>query len=284
MVVILGTIGAVFKRRRVPPLPTARPIEEHAGRCAQSSPRAGQKIPCPYVGQPGAFDYGAPFAGIDGVTCASAGELVMPTGQLVAADPLVFLDDKAFTVTVPPGTYPVILAIQGGGGGDVALALLRIREARPVRWEVAVLPNEQPGHHFYPVDSGTGCYADRAIAREILVRREAELDRQVARVTAMGVSPADADAWHGAMRAVAAERRNLLELLYVAGYKETRTASVCIAPETGGNLIAFSSGAGDGSYAVYVGYDAGGGVAAYVTDLGLLEELEHGRADGGAAR
>ncbi len=175
------------------------------------------------------------------MTCTFAGDLTMPSGELVAADPLVFLDDKAFTVTVPPGTYPVILAIQGGPPrGDVALALLRVREARPARWEIGVLPGEKPGHHFYPVDSGTGCYVDRAVAREILAR--------------------DGD---------------LLALLEIAGYRERRTASVCVEQHTGGNLIAFASGAGDGSYGVYVGYDAAGAVAAFVTDFGLIEGLGH---------
>ncbi|MGZ3423804.1 MAG: DUF4241 domain-containing protein [Polyangiales bacterium] len=36
-------------------------------------------------------------------------------------------------------------------------------------------------------------------------------------------------------------------------------------------MVAFRSGAGDGSYGVYVGHDASGAVAAFVTDFKLLD-------------
>ena len=36
-----------------------------------------------------------------------------------------------------------------------------------------------------------------------------------------------------------------------------------------GNLIAFSSGYGDGLYATYAGFDADGEVSAVVTDFGI---------------
>jgi len=281
----LLAIVAVFAlaRRRRPAVAPGRPIEEHDGLCAAPPQPVAEPVPCPYAGKPGvtglAIDYGAPFAGEPGITCLSAGALVMPTGQLVASDPFVFLNDRAFTVSVPAGEYPVILAMQGDRRGDVALAMLKVRDARPVRWEIGVLPDEKPGHHFYPVDTGTGCYVDRAVASEILARQEAELDRQVARMKAMGVNPADDGAWHEAMQAVAAERKDLLELVNLAGYGTRPAASLCIDAQSGGNLVAFRSGAGDGSYGVYVGYDASGAVAAFVTDFGLIEALEAG--DGG---
>jgi hypothetical protein len=82
------------------------------------------------------------------------------------------------------------------------------------------------------------------------------------------------------MQAVAAERKDLLELVNRAGYDKRPAASLCIDARSGGNLVAFRSGAGDGSYGVYVGYDASGAVAAFVTDFGLIEALE-ARGDGG---
>jgi hypothetical protein len=199
-------------------------------------------------------DYGAPFAGDPGIECIEAGRLVMPTGQLVAADPLVFLNDRAFPVGVAPGTYPVVLARQKDGG-DIALALLQVRDTRPVRWEIAVLPGEKPGAHFYPVDSGTGAYVDRAVAQTILARQEAELDRQV----------------RGGKQG---ERKDLLDLLNESGYAAGPSGNVCIDSDTGGNLIAFRSGAGDGSYGVYIGYDASGTVSAFVTDFGTIDGLD----------
>lgn len=222
---------------------SARPLEEHGGRCATAF--VTEDIPCPYVGMPGPRDdYGAPFAGDPEGSCRHAGDLVMPTGELVADDPLVFLDDHAFELRVPPGTYPVIVARPKELAGGVALALLRIQTTRPVRWEIAKLPNEKPGHHFYPVDAGTGCYVDRATARTILARQDAALDRD--------------------------DGKDLLELLYEAGYRDGPTASLCIDADTGGNIVVFSSGAGDGRYGVYAGYDASGALVAFVTDFNVL--------------
>jgi hypothetical protein len=37
-----------------------------------------------------------------------------------------------------------------------------------------------------------------------------------------------------------------------------------------GNLLAFSSGYGDGVYATYVGYEAGGEICIVVTDFGVV--------------
>jgi hypothetical protein len=37
-----------------------------------------------------------------------------------------------------------------------------------------------------------------------------------------------------------------------------------------GNLIAFSSGYGDGAYATYAGYNANGELCAVVTDFGVV--------------
>ena len=252
-----------------PSAASARPLEEHGGRC--SKPFLAEDVPCPYVGMPGPDDdYGAPFAGNPEGTCRHAGDLVMPSGELVADDPLVFLDDRAFTVKAAPGTYPVFLARPKDLSGDVALALLRIREARPVRWEIAKLPNEKPGHHFYPVDSGTGCYVDRVTAQTILARQKAELDRQTDIVLQSGVDPNDVLAWHEAMERARGERKDLLQLLYDAGYHDGPSASLCIDADTGGNLVVFTSGAGDGQYGVYAGYDAGGALVAFVTDFHIL--------------
>src|SRR5688500_16282431 len=40
-----------------------------------------------------------------------AGDLILSTGRIVACDPLVFPEAEPFTIAVPPGTYPVMLAV-----------------------------------------------------------------------------------------------------------------------------------------------------------------------------
>ncbi len=47
-------------------------------------------------------------------------------------------------------------------------------------------------------------------------------------------------------------------------------ATLSLAPRTRANLIAFSSGAGEGVYATYVGYDAADRVSCVMTDFALL--------------
>ncbi len=270
VVAVLSVATSRWRKRGVPPKASARPLEEHGGRCATKTV-AGGVVPCPYIGTKG-DDLGAAFADETEGACRLAGQLVMPSGELVAADPLVFLNDRAFPVSVPPGTYPVFLAQPKRLSGDIAFALLRVRESRPVRWEIAKLPGEKPGAHFYQVDSGTGCYVDRMTARTILAREQAELDRQTAVVLQSGVDPNNAEAWHRAMDRARKERKDLLELLTDAGYGRDRSASLCVDAENGGNIVVFTSGAGDGSYGVHIGRDATGAVAAFVTDFALDSE------------
>jgi hypothetical protein len=49
-------------------------------------------------------------------------------------------------------------------------------------------------------------------------------------------------------------------------------ANLSLEPDTAANLIAFTSGEGDGGYGTYVGYDADGAVTCFTTDFALLGE------------
>jgi hypothetical protein len=227
----------------LPPIIGGPPIGPRDGACAVP-PVPAAPIACPYLGQAGPTDDpAAAFAGYVGITCLAAGDLVMPTGELTASDPLTMLITEPFTATVPPGRYPVVLARTDDR--DVALALLLVQPARPTRWETAFLASEDPaaGTPRYGVDSGTGCYADRVVAERI---RDAQ------------------------------DYEELFDLLYAAGYDKNPAANLCVDPATGASLVVFSSGAGDGSYPVFVGYAADGRVAAFATDF---EVLPHDTAD-----
>ena len=99
--------------------------------------------------------------------------VVLPTGQVVGCDPLSTRDDKPFTVTVPPGTYPLYawIATQFKRGKQVdrrnALLELRISEAPALSWEMAFLEGEsiddlkgKTDYIGYTVDAGCGTLAD----------------------------------------------------------------------------------------------------------------------------
>lgn len=45
------------------------------------------------------------------------GELVTPTGKIVACDPFVFPDTSTFTVQLSPGRYPVVLSVARAPAG-----------------------------------------------------------------------------------------------------------------------------------------------------------------------
>ncbi|WP_159667103.1 DUF4241 domain-containing protein, partial [Streptomyces mexicanus] len=162
-----------------------------------------------------------------------AGVLRLPTGSVVAADPgTLGEDDEPFTVRVPPGEYPVVIATmewEGKGWGDNTAALLRITDEPTVSWELAVRPGQDPrllgeGEFYgFGVDTGMGAFLDAA-GREGLA--EAFEDR---------LEPGEAT-----------------------------------DPRTGTNLIAYHSGMGDGSYPVWIGRSAAGEVTCLVADMLIL--------------
>ena len=94
----------------------------------------------------------------------------------------------------------------------------------------------------YPVDSGTGCFMDLKAA--------------------------------GVLRKRKRDDRGYSDRLIKAGrsvYVHTRDwADFRLEAETGLNLVFFSSGFGDGTYASYWGFDAAGELACLVTDFRVL--------------
>src|ERR1700736_6322987 len=92
------------------------------------------------------------------------GELILPTGKLVACDPFVMPEAEPFNLLVPRGTFPILLSVaELATDQRVAFATVRFRQTSPVRWEMMATgandPSKlEPGHIFgYAVDSGTGC-------------------------------------------------------------------------------------------------------------------------------
>jgi len=183
-----------------------------------------------------------------------AGELVLTSGAIVACDPLVNLDGtKAFETKVEPGPYPVLLGVLQG---DVAWARVEFRGDEVTRWVRA-------GSHG--VDSGTSCFVD-AQARDVEVaRQKARRNKIFAAVVAGGVDPADGDAWDAAC---AEERKKLGSDPLL---ERVRSGLVEIGEAT---LVAFTSGAGDGSYTTWWGLDAQGAPITLVSDFALLEDDE----------
>ena len=167
-----------------------------------------------------------------------AGTLRMPSGRLVATDPAWIGDrDQPFTVTVPPGQYPVRLSVVRFADNPehkrVAAVKLVIRDGPAQSWEMALLPGQDPrtltdtAFYGFGVDAGMGCFYDASATAAF-----ARLDR-----------------------------RNVLGDAITAPISDL---------ESGTNLIAYHSGWGDGAYPTWIGRAADGDVVCFVADMLLL--------------
>src|SRR5262249_17892115 len=162
-------------------------------------------------------------------------------------DPFVFPETAAFNVQLNPGRYPVVLSVAHFGDTDqrVAYASIRIRDGQPHHWELAVLPNQdvnalEPDHIFcYGVDAGTGCFMDLKASQALIERMNDDEDY---------------------FQTLIAE----LEKTYVHTWS---WANVEMDTKTNANLIAFSSGLGDGCYPSYFGFDEKENPLLLVTDF-----------------
>lgn len=177
-------------------------------------------------------------------------ELALPTGQLVACDPFVEPSIQPFKVSLPRGSFPVVLSIAFIKTDQrVAFATLRFTEKVPSSWEMLTVGEQdtstlKDGECFgYGVDSGTGCFMDLSTSRALNERMAGD--------------------------------DNLYETLGDEMDKTYKnTWSWLNTPIGAGNLVAFSSGYGDGFYATYAGRDSEGSIAVVVTDFGVLPSKE----------
>ncbi len=182
------------------------------------------------------------------------GELSVPTGLIVACDPFVFFDSIPFTTKIPPGSYPVLLSVERRGTDErVAFALLQISREDAVRWELAVRPDQSMAvlkddeFYGYPVDSGTGCFMDCEAAKVFLKKLEDEVWT---------------DDYSYSNQMMSDMKKNYVHTWDWGNFELEGVA---------GNLIAFTSGLGDGLYPSYFGFDAYGNVTGLVTDFGFVD-------------
>lgn len=170
------------------------------------------------------------------------GSLRLPSGRLVVTDPLHEPDDEALAVSLPPGEHRLVLAVARFAEDEElpALALLELgaSEARSF---------ERGGEHA--VGSETTAYMDANAARALVRRRDEDWRAAVDESLDYGIRTGDPERrWlHGVVEIPAVGR----------------------APAT--NIIAFTSGRGNGTYGTFVGRDERGAIVAVVTYFGLDE-------------
>lgn len=175
-----------------------------------------------------------------------AGILRLPTGRIVACDPGWMSPGEPFTVALPPGGHRVQIATaayrtEHWGKSlhmeDFTGARVLISERPTATWELAVRPGEDP----------------RTL-------REGEF-------FGFGV-----DTGTGCFADAAAAGR--LTGGENTGARNADGIVVLDDARSRGNLIAYPSGRGDGSYPVWIGRDADGGITCLVADMLILRHQE----------
>lgn len=178
------------------------------------------------------------------------GELNLPTGKIVACDPLVEPEAPPFSKQVKAGKYPVTLYIHCiDDDKRVAFAKLSFSDKLPSRFELAVCDGQnleelKEGEFYgYGVDSGTGGFMDEKTAAEFTELMNGSEDYSIP------------------------ELEEMLEDSYVYTY----SVADFTLPGTDLNLAAFSSGYGDGAYPTYWGLDDKDNICCLITDFETVD-------------
>ena len=127
------------------------------------------------------FQYKLPYRNLETIefSTASLDEVILPSGQIVAADPLSEIElDKKFVTALAPGHYPVVLSLAGfpaSGERRVACAKVLVTHNQTTRWTLATIyPDRSTDHQAYGVDSGTGSFL--ALEAALAIKQLAEPD------------------------------------------------------------------------------------------------------------
>jgi Protein of unknown function (DUF4241) len=197
-----------------------------------------------------------------------AGVLSLATGRLVGCDPYWVEPGSDFnvpyTVTVPPGTYPVDVSFARQETPDPrstlgtrlgAAARLTVRDEPAATWQLAVQPGQDlddlgPGEFYgIPVDTGTAAFVDESAL--------AALGDYVDRLHQQDMDAIESDP---------------LSLASING----AAYNIVLDDTTGLNVVVFGCGMGDGDYPVWIGRNSSGDPTCFIADLEILSRHASG--------
>ncbi|WP_328824965.1 DUF4241 domain-containing protein [Mesorhizobium neociceri] len=172
------------------------------------------------------------------IIVTTIGELELPTGEIVACDPLITgLGRPAFSRKVRPGRYPVVLL---EARGRVAAAVLCFGPGLPVRWELATFARDRPSAYEFEfiVDDAVASFMDKSVLT--MMSDPEELDDYLADVACF------------------------------------RDRFVVDSPIDGNplNIAMCDTGWGDGAYRSFWGLDGAGEPLLLMTDFEVLENAD----------
>jgi hypothetical protein len=189
----------------------------------------------------------------------NAGILELPSGEIVACDPLTFLETEPFDIAIKPGRYPVLLFVaELRDDSRLAYAMLELSSARTVRWQRARVQGDEDRTLLdapdagYPVDSSVGCFMDAHTAGVLMNYTHSVLDEDEF-----------PRALHGALN------RQHKQGCSWANLSLRRNLGIACAQDL--NIVAFETGFGPGLYDTWIGLDEDGEVTRLVTDFRVLD-------------
>lgn len=169
-----------------------------------------------------------------------AGKIILPTGRLIACDPLITNDMKEFKIHFPQGEFPVLVHKERDSN-CIAYVEVVFGEEEIVEWKLATTEDqnieELKGEEIfgYPVESGMGCLMDFE-TQDCLNHLENRLFHRKG-----------------------AEFMGIYEEFFHDHFFDENGAIDQFAflkpdEEKPGNLFAFETGYGEGFYASYIGF------------------------------
>lgn len=116
------------------------------------------------------------FRDDDRIRCYELGKCHFPTGKVIIADPLCYLQDaRSISVLkqeIPAGSYPVTLAVMDSTlvGRRIVGARLKVSSKEAVAYKLADAQREENGQVMdtfagFPVEAGMGCFCDKAAVK-----------------------------------------------------------------------------------------------------------------------
>lgn len=170
----------------------------------------------------------------------SVGRLHLPSGKIVACDPLTTADMPAFEQDFPKG-YCQIMIHKEKESNCIAYTELIFGENSIIDWELATLPQQNPTElkeneiFGYPVQSGMGCLMDMQTQIELNELEKTLFERK-------------GDDYLGIYEEFFHP--------YFFDYNGAIDQYALLSPaENENNIIAFEAGLGQGLYASYIGFD-----------------------------
>jgi len=176
------------------------------------------------------------------------GDLLLPSGRLVACDPVASPATEPFSLALPKGAFPTVLSIAHLQDDQrVAFATIDFQASRPIKWAVLTVGSTKDNKtEGFGVDSGVAGLMDRSAATTLIATMQKE--------EATFYETMDSE------------------------MKKTQlpTWSWLNLPFGKGNLIAFSPGYGDGEYLTYAGFNRDGAISVVVIDFGVAPTTDAG--------